>query len=315
MSAAARPPEGGARVLLGGTGRQAEGATVHAAARPPEGGARVPPGGTGRPAEGAAVHVAARPPEGGARVPLGGTGRQAEGATVHDAVGDRQVGQAGRALRRAWRELSGRGRWLIALTLLALLVAATLAGALTPAWQRAADADAQATLAAQRAWRQRPLPPVARPAAPGWRSGLPDASAADLRLAELLDSALRHGLTVARSQQQWRELAPAAQPGAAAQAAAIAAAEPGVSALLLTMQVEGSYADLRSWVGDALAADPQLALDALRLQRPTAASAQFSAELQWALLQRAAAAARDAAVTTSPQRAGANQAAARVGAP
>jgi len=44
MSGAARPPEGDARVPLGGTGRQAEGAALSGAARPPEGDARVPPG-------------------------------------------------------------------------------------------------------------------------------------------------------------------------------------------------------------------------------------------------------------------------------
>jgi len=265
------------------------------------------------------MSAAGRPPEGGARVPLGGTGRQAEGAPA-SAVGRqveagpstapaarRPAAQALPALRQAWREQSVWGRRLSALTLLALLVAVTLAGALTPAWQREADADEQAALAAQRSWRQRPAPPVAATAMPGWRSSLPDASAADARLAELLDSAARHGLSVARSQQQWRELAPAsplAQPGRpdmARTVAAVAAAEPGVGALQLTMMVDGSYADLRAWVGDALAADPQLALDALRLQRPSAVSTQFSAELQWALLQRVsvASAARDALVARS----------------
>jgi hypothetical protein len=184
----------------------------------------------------------------------------------------------GRPLWQAWQRQPKLGRRLTVLAALALLAAATLAWGLTPAWQQAADRDQRAAQADQRRWRQRPPPAAAPAAAPSWRSGLPAASALDRRFADLLDSALHHGLAVGRSQQQWRDLAPGAP----------ASGQPAVSAVLVSLQVDGSYADLRAWVADALAADPHLALDALRLQRTGPGSATLNAELQWALLQRAA---------------------------
>jgi hypothetical protein len=191
------------------------------------------------------------------------------------------------ALLRAWRQQPALARALWAVAELALLAAAVMALVLVPRWQDEADSAQRQALAWRRAAQARPPGPPPAAAPPPWRDSLPAADQAEARLAALLAAAQRQGVAIGRSQQQWRPLA-AAQPGTAA-----------LSSVQLTMQADASYAALRGWVAQALAADPHLALVGLRLQRSTPDAPRLSAELQWALLQLG-----DGRATLAPAMAG-----------
>lgn len=143
--------------------------------------------------------------------------------------------------------------WPGAVATFGLCAAAVLALVVTPRW--AAEADA---LRAARTAAPRPAPQAA-PA-----PLLPQAGDANTRTASLLEAAIRHGVTVPRSTQR--------QDGSP------------LPRLRLSMSVQGDYADLRRFIGEALAADPALALERLQLRRADPAAPRLDAELQWVLL-------------------------------
>jgi hypothetical protein len=149
----------------------------------------------------------------------------------------------------------------------ALAAAALLSGLCAPRWQGEADAG---TLALHRAAAQPAPPPLAAPTA---ALMLPEARQAPTRGTALQALARNVGVSLARVQEQ-------GEVGAAPQ---------------LSTAGHAAYPALRQFVSAALAADPALVLDRVRLQRPDAGTAEVEFELQWTLLQRAGASAEAAA--------------------
>lgn len=162
-----------------------------------------------------------------------------------------------------WRQLGWPG--VAGLVLLAL---AALAWWFGQHWDtQAARLQAEArTLRAQ-------ARPVAAASAPlslqQWQAGLPPASTRQQRLADLLEMALRLDLNTSRTEHR------------------LASAE-GLERLRVTMPVTGSYAQVRRFIASALAHDPALSLDAVKLRRASPMAAEVEAELQWSLHGRAA---------------------------
>ena len=148
---------------------------------------------------------------------------------------------------------------------LALVLALLLAGVLAPSWRAEADAGRQA---AQRAARQAAQQAARTPAPPPpAEAPLPDAEHSPKRAVALLDLAPLHGVNLRHAREH---------------------SDAG-GQLQLGMTGQASYAALRAFVAAALAADPALVLERVRLQRPTPAAAELEIDLQWTLLQRAAA--------------------------
>ena len=169
---------------------------------------------------------------------------------------------------------------------LALLSALMLGAVLAPRWQAQAQAQEQATQSDRRAAAAVAVAaavtaPSNRPV--GSRQAMwadwPGAERTPERSAALLQLARRHGLTVQRAREQ-------ADPAGHFQ---------------LGLSGQASYPALRSFVAAALAADPALVLDRLRLQRAAPAVAELDVDMQWTLLQRAAGAdaAADAAAAAA----------------
>lgn len=163
-----------------------------------------------------------------------------------------------------------RWGWPGALALLALAVAALLALGLTPRW----SAQAQALLAsfeqlASRADKQRATAAASPVAGQTW----PAAEQTPERVAGLLRLATPAGLRVVRSSEQ--------------------AAAGGH--LQLSLGAVGSYAALRLYLSHALAADPALVLQHVRLQREDDDAAPLRVEMRWVLLQDGAAPAQPGA--------------------
>jgi hypothetical protein len=155
---------------------------------------------------------------------------------------------------------------LAGLAALALAVAAVVLG---QRW----NAQAAILQDEARQLRARAAPVAAAAAAPvsmqQWQAGLPPSSARQQRLADLLELAIRLELNGARTEHR------------------LAAAE-GLERLRVTMPLTGSYAQIRRFIGSALAHDPALSLDAVKLRRASPLSADVDAELQWSLHGRAA---------------------------
>ena len=158
---------------------------------------------------------------------------------------------------------------------LALLSALMLGAVLAPRWQAQAQAQEQATQSDRRAAAAVAVAAAAAVTAPsnrpvGSRQAMwadwPGAERTPERSAALLQLARRHGLTVQRAREQ-------ADPAGHFQ---------------LGLSGQASYPALRSFVAAALAADPALVLDRLRLQRAAPAVAELDVDMQWTLLQRAA---------------------------
>jgi hypothetical protein len=97
--------------------------------------------------------------------------------------------------------------------------------------------------------RPAPLPPSA-PTAP-----------VAVRVSALLALAQQHGVTVQRTEQR----------------------APQAAAVLFVMPVRAGYAALRTLVEAACLADPDLALESLRLRRNDANNTEVDAELVWRL--------------------------------
>lgn len=162
-----------------------------------------------------------------------------------------------------FRALGGPG--LGGLLALALAAVAALLG---QRW----DAQAAALQAEVRALRARAVPMAVAPAslnAQQWLAALPPPSARQQRLADLLELATRLDLNGARTEHR------------------LASAD-GLERLRVTMPVTGSYAQLRRYIGAALAHDPALSLDAIKLRRASPMAVDVDAELQWSLHGRAA---------------------------
>lgn len=151
---------------------------------------------------------------------------------------------------------------------LAALLLAAVAIMLGQRW----DARAAALQAEAQALRAKARPAVAA-AAPvsvqQWQAALPAPAARQQRLADLLELAIRLELNVARTEHRL-------------------AGSEGLERLRVSMPLTGSYAQLRRFIAAALAHDPALSLDAVKLRRPSPLSADVDAELQWSLHGRAA---------------------------
>ena len=162
--------------------------------------------------------------------------------------------------------------WPAAAGLAALALAAALVWLVAPHWRDEAESrldDMQANLHWAEAQPQAPALPLLGPTPPAW----PAAAASPRRAVALSALARRQGLELLQLREQ---LDPAAQ-------------------LQLSMNGRASYPALRQFVERALAGDPALVLDRLRLHRGEAADTLVDFELQWTLLHRAGA---DRAVTT-----------------
>lgn len=150
----------------------------------------------------------------------------------------------------------------------AALLLAVVAVMLGQRW----DAQAAALQAEARALRAQARPAVAAAlpvSVQQWQAALPLPAARQQRLADLLELAIRLDLGGARTEHR------------------LATAE-GLERLRVTMPVTGPYAQVRRFVAAALAHDPALSLDAVKLRRPSPLSAEVDAELQWSLHGRAA---------------------------
>lgn len=177
-------------------------------------------------------------------------------------------------LKRLWAATRSRAGWPGAAALLAVLAAGVISLLLAPRWQADADAADAATLRAQRSERDTLLRSAARVDTHVARAPvLPAAQATPNRMADLHSQALLHGVVVDR--MQLRDSAFAAQ---------------GASRTTVVMPVRAGYAELRRFIAHALQADDALALERIRLRRSSAATPELEGELQWALLQRSAAA-------------------------
>lgn len=150
---------------------------------------------------------------------------------------------------------------------LVALALAALAALLGQRW----DTQAAALQAEARELRSRARPAAAAPAAVStqqWQAALPAADQRQQRLADLLELALRQGLQTARTEHRL-------------------SASEGLERLRVSMPLTGSYAQIRRFIAAAMAQDPALSLDALKLRRASPVSAELEAELQWSLHGRA----------------------------
>ena len=150
---------------------------------------------------------------------------------------------------------------------LAALLLAAVAVVMGQRW----DAQAAALQAQARELRSQARPPAAA-AAPvslqQWQATLPAPTARQQRLADLLELAIRLELNVARTEHRL-------------------AGSEGLERLRVSMPLTGSYAQVRRFIAAALAHDPALSLDSVKLRRTSPLSADVDAELQWSLHGRA----------------------------
>jgi len=152
------------------------------------------------------------------------------------------------------------------------VAALLLAAVLLPVGQRyRAQAEglrtqADALLAAQPQGSQAQAAPVTQAE---WQKNLPPATERQQRLADLLEMSLRLGLVGSRTEHRL-SVDPAS----------------GLERLRVSMPVSGSYVQVRQLIGAALAHDPALSLDSLKLRRASPQAAEVEAELQWSLHSR-----------------------------
>lgn len=170
-----------------------------------------------------------------------------------------------RSIGRALRSLGVPG----AAALLGLAATAVLALLVTPSWEAQTE-----ELAVQQAQLRRAL--RAQGAARGtdtparFLAALPPASERQQRLADLLEIGVRLGLEIQRSEQRL-----------------VPDAGGGLERLRVSLPVQGSYAQLRQYLGAALVHDPALSLDSLHLRRSQRESTVLQADLVWTLHSRA----------------------------
>ncbi len=175
----------------------------------------------------------------------------------------RQPLLAVRSTVRLWGWPAGLG--------VALLVAACVLEAWVLPRQQEHVADLRQQVQAARARARVASQPVAARAvvadpAQQFRDTFPAARWRQQRLADLFDGAARAGLSVGRTEHR-----PGLEPGL------------GLARYRITLPVNGTYGQVRGFVRQALAADPALSLDGLRLSRAHAGQAQLQAQLQFSL--------------------------------
>ena len=158
----------------------------------------------------------------------------------------------------------------------AALLAAVVCIAIGQRWdaqtetlQSRADALRQRTLKASAATPKHADTPGELLDSKAWLAALPPASQRQERLADLLELAIKSGLTSARTDYHLN-----------------VDAGLGVEHLRVNMPVTGHYGQLRAFIEAALARDPGLSLDSLKVQRATPQSDQLDAELTWSLHAR-----------------------------
>ncbi|MDL5030981.1 GspMb/PilO family protein [Pelomonas sp. APW6] len=170
-----------------------------------------------------------------------------------------------RSIGRALRSLGVPG----AAALLGLAATAVLALLVTPSWEAQTEELAVQQAQLRRALRaQGPARGTDTPAR--FLAALPPASERQQRLADLLEIGVRLGLEIQRSEQRL-------VPDAGA----------GLERLRVSLPVQGSYAQLRQYLGAALVHDPALSLDSLHLRRSQRESTVLQADLVWTLHSRA----------------------------
>jgi hypothetical protein len=117
----------------------------------------------------------------------------------------------------------------------------------------------------------RPIPPNPEHFAGALRMQLPAGQVRQERLADLLELGLQLGLSAPRTETRL-----------------LINHEAGLEWLSVTMPVQGSYAQVRQFLGEALAQDSALSLDGVRLRRINPQAIDIEAELQWSLHARTA---------------------------
>lgn len=171
-------------------------------------------------------------------------------------------------MKAAWQRLH-QALGLPGLAGLVALLLAAVALLLAQRW----DARATALQAEASALRAQARPAAAAAAVPvsaqQWQATLPGAAERQQRLADLLELGIRLELGGARTEHRL-------------------VTSEGLERLRVTMPVSGSYAQLRRFIAAALAHDPGLSLDAVKLRRASPLAAEVDAELQWSLHGRAA---------------------------
>lgn len=171
---------------------------------------------------------------------------------------------------RPLRQALGALGWPGALAGLCLLGAAVLALHLTPRWQSEAEELSVQQAALRRSLRaSATLPATGAQTPAALLAALPPSAERQQRLADLLEIGLRLGLVQQRSEQRLG-----------------VDADTGLERLRISMPVQGSYAQLRQYLGAALAHDPALSLDSLHLRRTQRESQDLQAELVWTLHSR-----------------------------
>lgn len=162
-----------------------------------------------------------------------------------------------------WKALGWPG--VAGLAALGLAVAVALLSQRWDTQAAALQAEAQALRA-----KARPATATAGPVSvQQWQAALPTAATRQQRLADLLELAIRLDLNGARTEHRL-------------------ASSEGLDRLRVSMPLTGSYAQIRRFIGAALAHDPALSLDAIKLRRVSPVSIDIDAELQWSLHGRAA---------------------------
>lgn len=159
--------------------------------------------------------------------------------------------------------------------LLCLLVAVLLLLGPARGWEAQAAA-AQADADALRAKLRRQPVVVEAPQETQPRhlvASLPEVGDRQARLGDLLTLALKQGLNSSRTEHRITR-----------------DDKLGLERLRITMPVQGSYAQLRGFIEQALRQDPALSLDSLKLRRNNPAAAEIEAELVWSLHARSASA-------------------------
>ncbi|MFG6468106.1 hypothetical protein [Roseateles sp. BYS87W] len=149
----------------------------------------------------------------------------------------------------------------------ALVAAAVLAG-LGQRW----DAQTQRLQDEARALRAQARPQATAEAplsVQQWQASLPAPADRQQRLADLLELAIRLDLNPARTEHRL-------------------STSEGLERLRVTLPVTGRYAQVRRFIAAALAHDPALSLDAIKLRRVSPQAAEVEAEMQWSLHGRAA---------------------------
>ncbi len=176
------------------------------------------------------------------------------------------------ASRDAFRQARAWG-WPFALGLAALALALVVSLVVVPRLQHESQAiGAEADHTARQARLAATASPGDRPgeSAPAhFVSAFPPVDARQARVAALLELALHHSMELRRSEFQLN-----LDKGS------------GLLRYSVTMPLAGSYAQLRGFVEDALAADAALSLDRLRLRRATAGTATIEADLTWSFYMR-----------------------------